>query len=244
MLKHIPNMLTIANLFLGIIAILLAFQNEQEYVNYAAIIVIIGMVFDGLDGRLARMLNAQSEFGKQLDSLSDVVTFGVAPAVIMYMAVLQDLQVLGIMVTAVFPICGALRLARFNAESPEGVGYFVGLPITAAGGALATLALYNNMLSGIYLMIIMLALSFLMVSNVKYPNFKKVGMPKSIFWVGPLVLGFVMLGMFYPTVFPKVVSGVLIFYACFGIKKSIDSSRRKSKAMKQEEEEQVYQDSI
>lgn len=93
--KSLPNMLTVSNLFLGIVAIILAFQGNQ-YVEYAAITVIIGMLMDGLDGRVARMLNAQSEFGKELDSLSDVITFGVAPAFIMYVVALQDLNLIGI----------------------------------------------------------------------------------------------------------------------------------------------------
>src|SRR5690606_2507156 len=125
--------------FLGIIAILFAFQGHWEY---AAIMVIIGMLLDGLDGRVARMLNTQSEFGKELDSLSDVISFGVAPAVIMYVSALKFTGVEGWIVTAIFPICGALRLARFNVNPGE-PGYFIGLPITAAGGILATLALYN-----------------------------------------------------------------------------------------------------
>ncbi|TGV16823.1 CDP-diacylglycerol--serine O-phosphatidyltransferase, partial [Mesorhizobium sp. M00.F.Ca.ET.186.01.1.1] len=81
--KSLPNMLTVSNLFLGVLAIILAFRGDH-YVDYAAITVIIGMLADGLDGRVARMLNAQSEFGKELDSLSDVITFGIAPAFIMY----------------------------------------------------------------------------------------------------------------------------------------------------------------
>ena len=93
LVKALPNMLTVGNLFLGIVAIILAFQGNQ-YVDYAAITVIVGMLLDGLDGRVARMLNVQSEFGKELDSLSDVITFGVAPAFIMYVVSLQYLQML------------------------------------------------------------------------------------------------------------------------------------------------------
>src|SRR5690606_2033527 len=127
--KTLPNMFTVGNLFLGIIAIIFAFHDQWQY---AAMMVIIGMFLDGLDGRVARMLNAQSEFGKELDSLSDVVSFGVAPALIMYVAVLHDMGVVGWIITAVFPFCGALRLARFNVE-PGLPGFFIGLPITAAG---------------------------------------------------------------------------------------------------------------
>lgn len=119
-------MFTIGNLFLGFLAIILVFN---EYTELAAIMVIVAMLCDGLDGRVARALNAQSEFGKELDSLSDVISFGVAPAFIMYVTAFQGLnEATAWIVTAIFPICGALRLARFNvvAGTP---GYFIGLPI-------------------------------------------------------------------------------------------------------------------
>lgn len=216
--KSLPNMLTISNLFLGIVAIILAFQGDQ-YVDYAAITVIVGMLMDGLDGRVARMLNVQSEFGKELDSLSDVITFGVAPAFIMYVVALKDLHLFGIVVTAIFPICGALRLARFNVQA--GVpGYFVGLPITAAGGVLATLALYHQVFNVAMLAVGMLLLAFLMVSTIKYPNFKKVGIPKSAFWITPLIVALVVVvAIKYPQQFPKIVFLPLAFYALYGIKK-------------------------
>src|SRR3984893_14709455 len=125
--NSVPNMFTIGNLFLGIIAIILVFNNNPPL---AAMFVIIAMLMDGLDGRLARALNAQSEFGKELDSLSDVISFGVAPAFIMYVVAFNDPAVISPafawIVTASFPICGALRLARFNVIA--GVpGYFIGL---------------------------------------------------------------------------------------------------------------------
>ncbi|MGE5703007.1 MAG: CDP-diacylglycerol--serine O-phosphatidyltransferase [Clostridia bacterium] len=226
--KSLPNMLTVGNLFLGILAMILAFQGNQ-YVDYAAITVIIGMLLDGLDGRVARMLNAQSEFGKELDSLSDVITFGVAPAFIMYVVALQELGTWGILMTAVFPICGALRLARFNVQA--GVpGYFIGLPITAAGGVLATLALYHQVFHIGLLSVSMLLLAFLMVSQVKYPNFKKVGIPKAAFWITPIiVLVVVIVAIQFPSQFPKIVFLPLALYALYGIKKNADVLIRKVK---------------
>lgn len=228
LVKAIPNMLTVGNLFLGIVAIILAFQGSQ-YVDYAAITVIVGMLLDGLDGRVARMLNVQSEFGKELDSLSDVITFGVAPAFIMYVVSLQDLQMLGIFITAIFPICGALRLARFNVQA--GVpGYFIGLPITAAGGVLATLALYHDFFPIGTLAIGMLLLAFLMVSRVKYPNFKKVGIPKAAYWITPIIVGVVIIvALKFPQQFPKIVFLPLALYALYGIKKNVEILLRKVK---------------
>ena len=142
--KSIPSLFTVGNLFLGVLSIILAFSGEH---GIAAVLVIVAMLLDGLDGRVARALNAQSEFGKELDSLSDVISFGVAPAFIMYVVAFNDPSVISPafawIVTAIFPICGALRLARFNvvAGTP---GYFIGLPIPAAGGVLCTLALFVN----------------------------------------------------------------------------------------------------
>ncbi|MEJ8546526.1 CDP-diacylglycerol--serine O-phosphatidyltransferase [Brevibacillus borstelensis] len=236
--KSLPNMLTVSNLFLGIVAIILAFQGNQ-YVEYAAITVIIGMLMDGLDGRVARMLNAQSEFGKELDSLSDVITFGVAPAFIMYVVALQDLNLIGIFVTAVFPICGALRLARFNVQA--GVpGYFIGLPITAAGGVLATLALYHHVFNVALLAASMLLLAFLMVSNIKYPNFKKVGIPKAAYWITPIIVAIVVVfAVKYPQQFPKIVFLPLAVYALYGIKKNVDLLLKKLRKEKKEENESL-----
>lgn len=231
--KVLPSCFTIGNLFLGIIAIILAFQNSWEY---AAIMVIIGMLLDGLDGRVARMLNTQSEFGKELDSLSDVITFGVAPAVIMYISAFQYMGIGGWLVTAIFPICGALRLARFNVH-PGVPGYFIGLPITAAGGILATMALYNKHVPSTYiLMAAMLFLSFLMVSQIKYPTFKKVGIPKSAIWVAPLFLIVIAFSAVkYPQELPKVLFIPLALYALYGVKKAFDLKREEDsdKAVKE-----------
>jgi CDP-diacylglycerol---serine O-phosphatidyltransferase len=223
--RALPSMFTVGNLFLGIISIIVAFQERFEI---AALLVIIGMLLDGLDGRVARALNAQSEFGKELDSLSDVISFGVAPAFIMYGVVLSDLGWLGTVVTAIFPICGALRLARFNTATGGPTNYFTGLPITAAGGVLATLALYHNLMPTprIALPIFMLFLAYLMVSNVRYPNFKKVGIPKSAYWVVPLMLAVVLIVFkYYPSFINRLIFLPLAFYALYGVLKK--NGRRK-----------------
>lgn len=213
--RIIPSLFTIGNLFLGIIAMILAYENKPQY---AAIMVIISMLLDGLDGRIARLLNTQSDFGKELDSLSDVISFGVAPAFIMYVAVLNDYGYFGWVVTALFPIAGALRLARFNVN-PGIPGYFIGLPITAAGGVLATLSLYYETFNASVLIVSMIFLSYLMVSNIKYPNFKKVGVPKTFYWLTPLlIILIIILAIFFPTGFPKIVFLPLVFYAIYGLK--------------------------
>ncbi|TVY06590.1 CDP-diacylglycerol--serine O-phosphatidyltransferase [Paenibacillus cremeus] len=233
--KSLPNVFTVGNLFLGIISIILVFNNKPEL---AAIMVIVAMLMDGLDGRVARALNAQSEFGKELDSLSDVISFGVAPAFIMYVVAFTELNAAAAWIaTAVFPICGALRLARFNvvAGTP---GYFIGLPIPAAGGVLCTLALFHNELNTIVLLLSTLLLSYLMVSTVKYPNFKKVGIPKAAIWVTPIVVAAaVLLAILYPGMLSKLIFVPLVIYALWGLKKNVDRlffRRRKKKSVDDE----------
>jgi CDP-diacylglycerol--serine O-phosphatidyltransferase len=221
--RVLPNLFTVGNLFLGIMAILLAINSHWEY---AAIMVIIGMLLDGLDGKVARMLNTQSEFGKELDSLSDVITFGVAPAIIMYVSVLVHFGPQGWFITAIFPICGALRLARFNVQaSPK--GYFIGLPITAAGGILATMALYDKYVDSHYIMIVgMLFLSFLMVSQIKYPAFKNMKAPKAFLWISAIfIIAIAISAIFYPAQLPMVIFVPLALYALYGLKKSFDRRR-------------------
>jgi len=226
-MKSIPSLLTVGNLSLGMIAIILVFNEKPEL---AAMMVIIAMLLDGVDGRVARALNAQSEFGKELDSLSDVISFGVAPAFIMYVVALQELNpAIAWTVTAIFPICGALRLARFNVieSSP---GYFIGLPIPAAGGVLATLALFSATIPTVVLVAASLFLAFLMVSTVKYPNFKKIGIPKNAIWVVPvIILISVVLGILFPNHLSKILLVPLLLYALYGIKKKADHRVKKRK---------------
>lgn len=234
--NSVPNIFTIGNLFLGIVAIILVFNDKP---SLAAMFVIIAMLMDGLDGRVARALNAQSEFGKELDSLSDVISFGVAPAFIMYVVAFRDVTSINEpttwIVTAIFPICGAMRLARFNviAGTP---GYFIGLPIPAAGGILATLALFSKEISPYILLVSTLLLSFLMVSRVKYPNFKKSGIPKAAIWITPIiVIVAVVLAIQFPGTLSKMIFIPLVIYALYGLKKNVERllrpiGRRRRKA--------------
>lgn len=229
--KSLPNVFTIANLFLGIVAIIFAFNMDVEL---AALMVIIAMLTDGLDGRVARALNVQSEFGKELDSLSDVISFGVAPAFIMYVVAFQDLAAAGWVVTAAFPICGAMRLARFNVVTST-PGYFIGLPIPAAGGVLCLLALFEAQLHPLVLLLVTLGLAYLMVSNVKYPSFKRIGITKrmvSIVCSVLLVIGILALFLDFGQ-YSKYLLLPLALYALYGLKKNVRVLFRKSKRKKQ-----------
>ncbi|BFH65483.1 CDP-diacylglycerol--serine O-phosphatidyltransferase [Paenibacillus azoreducens] len=237
--KSIPNLFTLGNLCLGMLGIMLAFDNK---ISLAAIMIIIAMLCDGLDGRVARALNAQSEFGKELDSLSDVISFGVAPALIMYVSSFHGMhQALVWAVTAIFPICGALRLARFNVQS--GIpGYFIGLPIPAAGGVLATLSLFHKEISAPYMIIAMLLLSYLMVSTVKYPNFKKVGLPKKAVMYAPVVIvAGVAIAVIFPDQLSKLIFVPLVLYAAYGLKQNFEKLTRR-RHRDQSGEQKVYND--
>ena len=222
--KMIPNMLTIGNLFLGIMSMLLIYGGT-EYIDYAALMIILAMVFDALDGRVARLLNAQSEFGKELDSLSDVVTFGVAPAIILFTVTLHEFGVIGSVVAALFPACGAIRLARFNSQSVPNE-HFIGIPITAAGGILATCTLYNQFFSSMGLLLITIIVSYLMISNIPYPSFKKKkNFSKKIYFVIPVLL-FTIVAILIkaPDKLPLLVFLPLLFYAVYGVTMAIKKS--------------------
>ncbi|MEA3318763.1 MAG: CDP-diacylglycerol--serine O-phosphatidyltransferase [Bacillota bacterium] len=176
LIKSIPNMFTLGNLFCGFLSI--GFAASGEYSN-AAILILIGMMLDSMDGRLARMLNADGELGKELDSLADVVTFGVAPSFLVYYTYFYQFGMLGMAIAGLFPLFGAYRLARFNISTSKSSGkYFTGVPITAAGGILALLTLFGDFIPQIVTTVIFTAFCFLMVSKIKIPSFKDVPLPK------------------------------------------------------------------
>lgn len=195
------------------------------------------MLLDGVDGRVARALNAQSDFGKELDSLADMISFGAAPAIIMYTVALQDVTpVLSWFVTVLFPVCGALRLARFNVkDSPP--GYFTGLPIPAAGCILATVALFKGDVSPVVFIVTSIVLSLLMVSNIHYPSFKRIGIPRNAIWTIPIIVVIaVLIGILFEEHLSKIFFIPLIVYALYGIKKTAKRRKKKKEYMLQEEE--------
>lgn len=170
----IPNVFTFINLSCGIISIL-SVMNEK-YALSGAFILLAGLV-DRYDGRIARFLNVSSDLGKELDSLADLVSFGVAPSILVY--ILFNLNsfgpngLLGYAVLLLFPICGAYRLARFNTTNFD--GSFTGVPITIVGCfmALISLILLNlNITAPIYAIVILMIIgSYLMVSTLRLKKF-------------------------------------------------------------------------
>lgn len=214
MRKMLPNAFTIGNLLLGMTAILLCLQG---YDKWAAIVVLAGMVVDGVDGRLARALGVESDFGRELDSLADIVTFGAAPAVIMYEVQLHALGLFGGAIAVLFPVAGAVRLARFNIRDAR-TRHFVGLPITAAGAIMAAFTLYRGLAPTDWLPVVSLVATFLMVSRVRYPDFKKASLPRMTFTVVPLLVIFVAVALVHARwAVPGLIASVLLLYGAFGV---------------------------
>ena len=141
----------------------------------AALLVFAAMIADGLDGRAARYFGVSSEFGKELDSLCDAGSFGVAPAYLAYAYMLKDFGWAGAAVAAAFAACGALRLARFNVMTGVVKGYFLGLPIPAAGCTVATFVMTGMKPAGWLFPLLVAIFAYLMVSTVHYPDFKGKG---------------------------------------------------------------------
>ncbi len=178
----LPNMITTLALFSGFISVVASL--DGEYIR-ASIAIIVAGVFDALDGRIARMTKTASLFGVQYDSLSDIVAFGIAPALLMYTAVLRPLGRFGWLGAFLFLACGALRLARYNVQAQKvGQKHFTGLPIPAAAGVIAAGMLLvgdEGLKTGLLEVVVILAvylLSFLMVSTIPYPSLKQVVIPR------------------------------------------------------------------
>ncbi|MDR7072839.1 CDP-diacylglycerol--serine O-phosphatidyltransferase [Fictibacillus barbaricus] len=155
------NFLTLINLSLGALALLFMINNDLKI---GFILIFLAGLFDRFDGMVARKLNIESEFGKQLDSLCDLISFGIAPAFLIYQAVLHQFGVPGMIFTIIFIVCGAIRLARFNIT--EFTGSFVGVPITVAGCLMAAAYLSINFVPAFFFMFLTIGLSFLMISTI------------------------------------------------------------------------------
>ncbi|ALZ63277.1 CDP-alcohol phosphatidyltransferase [Bacillus cereus] len=165
-MSFIPNMITIANFVCGLLAIYAVFVHD---IYLGAVFIITGMLFDFLDGMVARKLDSVSEIGGELDSFADLVTFGVAPSILAYSASLKDLQSIGMICALTYSICGMLRLARFNTQQSK-LPTFIGMPIPFAAMCLLILCFLKNPVSVAFGTCV---LAYLMVSKIKFPHFKK-----------------------------------------------------------------------
>lgn len=178
----LPNAFTVSSIFCGLWAILEATSGGDELSLYqAGLAIFFAGFFDMFDGRVARLTRTQSDFGVQMDSLADVISFGVAPSVLVYKWALVPLGLLGKFVAFSFAVCGAIRLARFNVLAARGEGssrYFVGLPIPMAAAMVVALVIAHHFtvateVQAHYSVLGLVAvLCYLMVSNVRYRTFK------------------------------------------------------------------------
>ena len=177
----LPSLFTVANIFCGYYAILLTLN--QQY-HQAAIAIAVAILLDSMDGFIARLTNTASDFGMQLDSLSDVISFGVAPSIlVLHWGLLSNVDPrLAIAAAFTFTVCGAMRLARFNVQSGN-LKHFIGLPIPAAGGAIAAIVYFfrepvTDQIFAYGMVAVTFVLAFLMVGTLRYNSLKGVAVGK------------------------------------------------------------------
>ncbi len=241
----LPNLLTAGNLFCGFLALTLIvgadINNPGAFgptIRNAILFIILACVFDLLDGRVARFGGQDSPFGREFDSLADIISFGAAPAFLVHRVVLHDVfekhPEIGWFIASVYLICGAFRLARFNCLVAAGGGGgrdFLGFPIPAAAGTVASITLFLLWLDDrgwlderfaktpwrYVLPVIMVFLSFMMVSEVKYPSFKSLDwrakrpFPKMVAIILAAAFLFIAQKQILPVVLPLIFTAYLIY---------------------------------
>lgn len=259
----LPNLMTAGNLFCGFVALTKIVEASAEDPNFNNIIrhalffIFLACVFDLLDGRVARMGGSESPFGREFDSLADLISFGAAPAFLVHRIVLRDLfptrPEIGWFIASVYLICGALRLARFNCLAAMGGGgskEFMGFPIPAAAGLVASLTLFlmwvdeKNFPTGNWrfaLPVILVFLSMMMVSEVKYPSFKKLDLhatrPFTKIVIFTILVGLILVlrGLILPIILPLIFT----LYLAYGfIRPRISRKMRKEIEDEDDDEEE------
>jgi CDP-diacylglycerol---serine O-phosphatidyltransferase len=231
-LSIVPSLFTVGNIFCGYYAIISTLRGNYDY---AAIAIGVGALLDAMDGRIARLTHTDSDFGIQLDSIADVITFGVAPAMLGFNWGLNSIAgiesniakhviQLGWLATFAFLVCGALRLARFNIQTkkpPESGSrrYFVGLPIPMAASLIAAVVHFAKIPvlsvgSALLWSLLILLVAFLMISTVRYPSFKEFDVkkprPRMALFVTAMLLALVI---FYSEIVLLVLTTM---YVCSG----------------------------
>jgi CDP-diacylglycerol--serine O-phosphatidyltransferase len=261
----LPNLLTAGNLFCGFLALTkiveadIASPGFSSSIRHAIFFIILACVFDLLDGRVARMGGYESPFGREFDSLADIISFGAAPAFLVHRIVLRDVFVnrpeIGWFLASIYLICGAFRLARFNclASQPEPGGgkEFLGFPIPAAAGLVASLTLFllwwddKGFATGRWRYILpfmMVFLSVMMVSEVRYPSFK------SLDWrakrtfdrmvITIVIVGFVLIA--WRQILPWMLPALFTAYLLYGfVRPRLSREIRKGIEEEDEEEEET-----
>src|SRR4051812_43131426 len=227
----LPNLITISSVFCGFDAIRLPARGGDDDIYRAAVLLIFAMIFDMLDGRVARMTKTQSAFGVQIDSLADVISFGVAPSLIVYQWTSAEHPIAALVIAFLFTGCGAVRLARFNVLSTHVSGapakpgkYIVGLPIPGAAGILISLIVANHAIDGRLstepwswpILGVTALLSMLMVSTVHFRSFKDLKLNARTIGVVAFAVG--SSGLIYARLKPAfVLVWLLSFYVILGL---------------------------
>jgi CDP-diacylglycerol--serine O-phosphatidyltransferase len=194
----LPSIFTVGNIFAGFLALIATLNGEYEK---AAIAIGIAVILDGLDGRIARLVNVTSDFGVQLDSLADVISFGIAPAVLVYSWGLEDFGRFARFSAFVFLICGVMRLARFNMQIGE-LKHFAGLPIPAAAGFIAATVHFfpeppDNPLFKPAVVGATYLTALLMISTIRYPSLKRLNLGQGKSHLVILTLASLVAGIFF-----------------------------------------------
>jgi CDP-diacylglycerol--serine O-phosphatidyltransferase len=213
----LPNLFTTAALFAGFYSIVASINHQFEL---AAIAIFVAMVLDGMDGRIARLTNTQSDFGMQYDSLSDMVSFGLAPALVMYQWALFDMGKPGWLAAFVYTACAALRLSRFNTQAASlDKRFFQGLPSPAAAAVLAGMIwcgevyeLIGETTSLVFCLPVTIIVGVLMVSNVRYHSFKEFDLKGRVPFMAVLIVVpvFVLIAVKPPLVLFVLATGYAI----------------------------------
>jgi CDP-diacylglycerol--serine O-phosphatidyltransferase len=240
----LPNLFTVSSIFLGFYALVLcAGDATPEQLYQAALAIFFAQFFDAFDGRVARMTKTQSDFGVQLDSLADVISFGAAPGLLVYKWALAPLGFLGLFVSFSFAACGALRLARFNVLAARGdkgsSRFFVGLPIPLAAGTIVALVIAHyrqfgsttDPASRVPIAVVVALLSFLMVSPIRYRTFKDLHLStRSLLVFAFVTLGGVAVGIATRASFVLVV--YMAAYIAMGIAEALIARARPARDAK------------
>lgn len=220
-LLALPTLFTLSSVFLGFLSI--TFVMDSEY-RLAAIAILFAGLFDALDGKVARLTRTESKFGIQIDSLADVMSFGLAPAVLVYGVALRDLRAgafdFGLFFAFLFVAAGAIRLARFNvmAETTGAKKRFIGLPIPMAAGMIASIVLAvsgtGGHLPALPMIGLVILLSFLMVSNFTYRKSPAASRLGALLVLGPLSAIVIVLLFVRPS---YAFFGFFVYYLTFGL---------------------------
>jgi CDP-diacylglycerol--serine O-phosphatidyltransferase len=216
----IPNFFTALSAFFGVMSIIASSQGKFEK---AFIYIVLSLIADGLDGRVARLTNTTSKFGVEFDSLADIIAFGAAPAMMLFFAIGEHYGRFGALVSGLYVVFGAIRLARFNVTTAENdPRYFIGLPIPTAAVVLGSWIMLDiSYKSGFDIIILIgaLLISFLMVSNFRYPSFKRMDLNKNI---ALKVLILIIIAASFIYLYPvEVIATILTFYTFYGFYRGI-----------------------